>query len=132
MDFLCTRVAELDKDDWKKLKRLLQYLRGTIDLVLTLGADDITKMKLWVDVLYKIHSEYKIHTGGAMSWGWGVLLSKFQKQHFDTNSSTENKIVGVRYYLPNVIWLRMFLEAQGFVIKVNILFQDNQSAIKIE
>ena len=67
-----------------------------------------------------------------MSWGWGVLLSKFQKQHFDTNSSTENKIVGVRYYLPNVIWLRMFLEAQGFVIEGNILFQDNQSAIKIE
>ena len=57
MDFLCTRVAELDKDDWKKLKRLLQYLRGTIDLVLTLGADDITKTKPWVNVLYGIHSD---------------------------------------------------------------------------
>ena len=80
MDFLCTRVAEPDEYDWKKLKCVLQYLRGTIDLVLTLGADDITKMKLWVDVLYGINSECKSHTRGAMSWEWGVILSKCQKK----------------------------------------------------
>jgi len=34
-------------------------------------------------------------------------------------------------YLPNVIWGRMFLEAQGYKIKENILYQDNQAAIKI-
>ena len=43
--FLCTRIAEPDKDDWKLLKPVLQYLRGTIDIVILLGADDITKMK---------------------------------------------------------------------------------------
>ena len=53
--FLCTRVAELDKDEWKKLKRVLQYLRGKIYPVLTLATDDITKMKSWVDVSYGIH-----------------------------------------------------------------------------
>lgn len=26
---LCTQVREPDKDDWKKLKHLLQYLKGT-------------------------------------------------------------------------------------------------------
>ena len=57
MAFLCTRVAESDEDDWKKLKRVLHYLRGTIDLVLTLGADDITKMKSWVDVSYGVNSD---------------------------------------------------------------------------
>ena len=69
--FLCTRVSDPDKDDWKKLKRVLQYLRGTIDLELTLGADDISKMKSWVDVSYAIHNDSRIHTGDAMSWGWG-------------------------------------------------------------
>ena len=48
--FLYTRVAEPDKDDWKKLKRVLQYLREKIDIVLMLGAEDITKVKLWVYV----------------------------------------------------------------------------------
>ena len=131
MDFLCTRVAEPDEYDWKKLKCVLQYLRGTIDLVLTLGADDITKMKSWVDVSYGIHSDCKSHIGGAMPWGWGVLLSKCQKQKLNTKSSTESEIVGVSDYLPSVIWASMFLEAQRFIIEENIPFQDNQIAIKI-
>ena len=67
-----------------------------------------------------------------MSWVWGVLLSKCQKQKLNTKSSTEAEIVGVSDYLPNFIWERIFLEAQVFIIKENILFQDNQSAIKIE
>ena len=67
-----------------------------------------------------------------MSWGWGVLLTKCQKQKLNTKSSTESKIVGVSDFLPNVIWAKMFLEAQGFAIKENILYQDNQSSIKIE
>ena len=50
----------------------------------------------------------------------------------NTKSSTEAEIVGVSNYLLNVIWKRMFFGAQGFTIKENILFQDNQSAIKIE
>ena len=77
--FLCTRVSEPDEDDWKKLRRVLQYLRGTIDLKLTLGADDIRRMKSWVDVSYRIHDDCRSHTGGLMSWGWGVLLTKSQK-----------------------------------------------------
>ena len=64
MAFLCTRVVEPDKDYWKKLKRVLQYLRGTIDLVLTLGADDITIMKSWADVSYVIHSDRESHRRG--------------------------------------------------------------------
>ena len=40
--------------------------------------------------------------------------------------------MGVNDYLPNIIWARMFPEAQGFLIEENILYQDNQSAIKIE
>ena len=33
--------------------------------------------------------------------------------------------------MPNIIWARMFLEAQGEVLKKNTLYQDNQSAMKI-
>ena len=93
--FLCTRVSEPTKDDWNKLKRVLQYLRGTIDLVLTLGVDNLTKMKSWVDVSYGVHNDCKSHTGGASSWGWGVLNTKCQKQKLNVKSSTEGEIVGV-------------------------------------
>ena len=60
--FLTTRVSEPTLDDWNKLKRVLQYLRGTIDLKLTLGADDILKAKTWVDVSYGVHDDCRSHT----------------------------------------------------------------------
>ena len=130
--FLCTRVCNPDEDDWIKLKRVLQYLRGTLDLKLTLGADNLEMMKSWVDVSYGVHDDCKSHTGGCASFGWGVFLTKCQKQKLNTKSSTEGEIVGVSDYMPNMIWGRMFLEAQGFFLIENILYQDNQSAIKIE
>ncbi len=129
--FLTTRVSGPDQDDWNKLKRVLQYLRGTIDLVLTLGADDLMNMFAWVDVSYGVHSDCKSHTGGAVSWGWGVLLTMCKKQKLNTKSSTEGEIVGVSDFMPNIIWARMFLEAQGIFLKENTLYQDNQSAMKI-
>ena len=129
--FLTTRVSGPDQDDWNKLKRVLQYLRGTIDLVLTLGADDLLQMCAWVDVSYGVHNDCKSHTGGAISWGWGVLLTMCKKQKLNTKSSTEGEIVGVSDFLPNMIWARMFMEAQGDILEKNTLFQDNQSAMKI-
>ena len=129
--YLTTRVANPNEDDWMKLKRVLQYLRGTIDMKLTLGADDMTKMKSWVDVSYGVHDDCRSHTGGAISFGWGVLVTKCQKQKLNTKSSTEGEIVGVSDFLPNMIWTRMFLEEQGYFLVENILFQDNQSAMKV-
>ena len=88
-------------------------------------------MQACVDVAYAVHEDCKSHTGGVMSWGWGVVLSMCKKQKLNTKSSTEGEIVGVSDYLPNVIWGRMFLEAQGYNIKENTLYQDNQAAMKI-
>ena len=129
--YLCTRVAHPTQDDWGKLRRVLQYLRGTLDLTLIIGADDMTKSKAWVDVSYGVHNDCRSHTGGAISWGRGVLLTKCQKQKLNVKSSTKGEIVGVSDFLPNMIWARMFLEAQGYKLVDNILYQDNQSAMKI-
>jgi hypothetical protein len=40
--------------------------------------------------------------------------------------------VGASDYLPNTIWAKLFLEAQGYTIGKNTFFQDNQSAMKLE
>ena len=53
-------------------------------------------------------------------------------EKINTKSSTEAELVGVSDYLPYNIWLTMFLEDQGYVLKSNVLYQDNQSAIKME
>lgn len=128
--FLTTRVSKSDEDDWKKLVRVLQYLRGTLDDKLILGAVDIGKMKSFVDASFAVHMDMHSHMGGGISWGIGILLSMCQKQKLNSKSSTEAEIIGVSDFLPNMIWARMFLECQGYEIDENILYQDNQSAIQ--
>ena len=46
-------------------------------------------------------------------------------------SSTEAELVGVSAYIPCNIWLLMFMKEQGYEIKDNILYQDNQSNIRM-
>jgi hypothetical protein len=130
--FLCTRVSRSTTQDWEKLKRLLQYLNGTMNDVLILGADCLTKLMTWVDAAYGVHHDMKSHTGGAMSLGWGTVMCKSTKQKLNTKSSTEAELVGASDYLPNTIWVKMFFRAQGYEFLETEFAQDNQSAIKLE
>ena len=130
--FLCTRVSKSTKQDQTKLKRVLEYIKGTIDKVLTLGADSLDKLRTWVDASYAVHPDMRSHTGGIMSLGTGGFIPKSWKQKLNTKSSTEAELVGASDYLPNTIWVKMFLEAQGHKINENYFEQDNESAIKLE
>ena len=47
--FLTTRVRNPEKDNWKKLRRLLGYLKLRIKLPLILRADGVKVIKWWVD-----------------------------------------------------------------------------------
>jgi hypothetical protein len=130
--FLCTRVSCSTEQDWTKLRRVLEYLHGTLDEFLTLGADDIGMMKTWVDASYAVHPDMKSHTGGVVSFGIGAVMSKSSKQKLNTKSSTEAELVGASDYLPYPIWAKKFLAAQGYELKENVFYQDNQSTIRFE
>jgi hypothetical protein len=67
-----------------------------------------------------------------MSFGRGAVLCKSSKQKLNTKSSTEAELVGASDYLPNTIWVKMFLASQGYNVKENEFLQDNQSAMKLE
>jgi hypothetical protein len=130
--FLCTRVSCSTEKDWAKLKRVLEYLNGTLDEFLVLGADDMGIMKTWVDASYAVHNDMKSHTGGVVSFGRGATMSKSSKQKLNTKSSTEAELVGASDYLPYPIWAKKFLEAQGYELAENIFYQDNQSTMRFE
>ena len=57
---------------------------------------------------------------------------KYRKQKLNTKSSTEAKLVKVDDALDQVIWTRYLLKEQGYMIHDNIIYQENQSAIKLE
>jgi hypothetical protein len=127
--FLTTRVREPDEDDYKKLARCMKYLRGSIDLPLTLEADNLSVVKWWVDASYGVHPDMKSHTGATMSLGKGAIYSRSTRQKLNTKSSTEAELVGVDDVMSQVLWTKYFLEAQGYKIAESKIFQDNQSTM---
>ena len=130
--FLCTRVKEPDQDDYKKLARVFKYLRSTPDLPLTLEADNLKIMKWWIDASFAVHPDMKSHTGGAFSLGSGVVYGTSTRQKINTKSSTEAELVAANDVLPQVLWTKYFLEAQGYATSNAIVYQDNQSAMLLE
>ena len=130
--FLTTRVKLPDRDDYKKLARVMKYLRATVDLSLILEADDLNVVKWWVDGSFAVHPDMKSHTGATMLLGKGSLYSASTRQKLNTKSSTEAELVAVNDAMPQVLWTRYFLEAQGYDVKESTIYQDNQSAILLE
>ena len=130
--YLCTRVREPNTDDHKKLVRLTKYLDDTIGIPLILAMDGTNKIRWHVDAAFAVHNDMKSHTGATMTMGQGAASSQSSKQKLNTKSSTEAEFVGVDDIMPQVIWTRYFLEAQGETVEDNIVYQDNQSAMKLE
>ena len=61
------------------MSRILKYLSGTRDLVLTLESDGTGTVKWWVDAEFAVHHDMKSHTGGMMMMGQGDLYSASNK-----------------------------------------------------
>jgi hypothetical protein len=62
--------------------------------------------------------------------GTSAAYSTSKKQKLNTKSSTEAELVGVDDVLPQALWTKYFMEAQGYGTST-ILHQDNQSTIKL-
>ena len=86
---------------------------------------------MWIDAAYAVNADMKSQTGGAMAMGIGVLHGKCSKQKLNVKSSIEAELVGVSEYIPYNIWLLLFMDMQGYEVKDNVLYQDNQRTILI-
>ena len=104
--FLTTRVRKPDEDDWKKLRRLLEYLKQTIKLPLILQADKANVLNWWVDASYASHDDMRRQTGGTMSMGKdgrGSIISISKKQKLNKKSSMESELIGADDVMPQML-----------------------------
>jgi hypothetical protein len=130
--FLTTRVTQPTIDDWKKLTWGIRYLHSLKELYLTLEANEGIDIKWWIES-FTVHPDMKSHMGNTMSLGKGSVYSTSRKQRINTKSSTEAELMGVLDdSMLLVIWMWNFLTAQGYEIKDNVIFQDNQSTMLLE
>jgi hypothetical protein len=129
--FLTTRVKSPDEDDWGKLKRVLKYLCTTQRLPLSLFAESLSTIKWYVDASHQTHDDCKGHTGSLLTFGKGATTSSSIKQKIPSKSSTESELIGLYDKSGDILWTRHFLEAQGYTISANIVFQDNMSTLSL-
>ena len=85
-----------------------------------------------IDVSHGVHPNMRGHTGGGLCMGRGYPISTLTKQKLNTGSSTKSEMIGASNYMPSILWTRLFLEAQGYDVTDNIIYQDNKSAILLE
>jgi hypothetical protein len=67
-----------------------------------------------------------------MSTGSGVIYGTSTRQKINTKSSTEGELVAVNDVLPQILWTKYFLEAQGYSANDLVKYQDNKSTMLLE
>ena len=86
VSFLTTRVKQPDKDDWKKLKHDLMYLKGTLYMKRYLIADNLSNIVWWVDGSFGVHWDSRGHTGVMMSMGKSATVNISRKHKLNTGA----------------------------------------------
>ena len=128
VSFLLTRVKCPDQDDWKKLMRLLGYLKGTADLYLTLLCSNLNNLTWYIDGSYASHEDMRGQSGAMLLAGDCAVLFRSNKQKVNTRSSTETELVAVDDALPTIQWTKQFMYDQGYDLEM-IIKEDNRSKI---
>jgi hypothetical protein len=99
---------------------------------LILGGNSSGVLKWYVDASFAVHPNMRGHMGGGLTMGRGFPIVTSTKQKLNTRSSTESELVGIDDMMPSILWTRYFLEAQGYRVKDNVIFQDNKSTMLLE
>jgi len=110
----------------------MSYLKDTIDDVLILEADNSQTVRWYVDAAFAVHKDMKSHMGAIMTMGSGAVISLSTKQKVNARSSTEAELVAVDDVIAKILWTKKFIKWQGFEVKLNIIYQDNTSTVKLE
>lgn len=130
---LASKVSNPTEVDCTAAKRILRYLKGTIDLKLKLGNMDENRRKLfgYCDADWASSSDRKSISGYLFQLFGATISWASRKQTCVALSSTESEYVALAEGCQEVVWLRRLLE--DFNEKQSdptIILEDNQSCLK--
>jgi hypothetical protein len=67
-----------------------------------------------------------------LTLGKGAVASSSNKMKCNTKSSAETELISLADKLTDIIWMRYFVECQGYNIDEYVIHQDNMSALLLE
>ena len=132
VSFLSTRTTKPDESDWLKLLKVLEFLKETIDDVLTSEADDTQILYWYIDAAFPVHPDMKSHSGLVFMLGKGAIISSSRKQKVNSRSSTEAEFIATDDMIAKIRKMKKFPEEQRFEVRLNIIYQDNTSTMKLQ
>ena len=103
MALITTRVRIPYKDDCRKLRQVLQYIRSTIHIPLIIRAYKMNIVKWWVDASYAMHPYCWSHTSVIISLVWGLVGSMYKRQNINSRISTEAELIGADGVIPSFL-----------------------------
>ena len=92
-----------------------------------LSVDSLSHIHWYLDTSYGVHWDFKGHTGAMLTMGGGALINVSRKHKLNIGSSTKLKLISIANVLRILMWSKYFMEAQGYTIKNNVLYQNNKS-----
>lgn len=131
VSYLATKVSSPTTRDREKLNRILGYIKSRPYIEVRLNGDKLPNIEAYVDASYGTHMNKKSHTGIYVTLGEGPIIVKSVKQKIVSKSSTEAELNGLSLSLSVIMELKMFLFYQGLDVGQIIIYQDNQSVMKM-
>ena len=114
------------------MERVTKCIQGNISPSLILSIYKSRNIKWYVEAEFVVQKDTRSYTGGFMTMGKGGTDVQYSKQKLNTKSSNETNLVIVYDVLTKVIWTRYFPKEQVYKIRDNVIYKDNQSAIKLD
>ena len=97
-----------------------------------IGTKCVKMLHVWVDTEFSVHGIMRSYTGRMMSFGHGRVHWKSRNETIKTKSTTEKEIEGTSENVKFQIWFIPFMKAQEELLDKSMIFQDNESAEKME
>lgn len=130
---LCSRQQNNPTQNlWKNLKRILRYLKGTINLELIFLRNIDVRLVGYADADWAGDSYDRKSTSGYLFKIFGgTVVWNTRKQATVAMSSTESEYVALAEAAKEGIWLQGLIAELGFLKAMFTIFEDNQSCIKL-
>ncbi|GJY58095.1 hypothetical protein Tco_0457987 [Tanacetum coccineum] len=129
---MCARYqASPTKKHLEALKRVFQYLRGTINWGLWYPKDTVMAVTAYVDADHAGCQDTRRSTSGSAQFLGELVNRSSKKQKSTTISTTEAEYIAMSGCCAQILWMRSKLTNYGFAFNKIPLYYDNRSGIAL-
>jgi hypothetical protein len=133
VSILAQKVSKPTETDWNQVRRVVRYLKGTATLKLRISrtADDKGLVGFCDANFAEDKSDRKSNSGFIFMYNGGAISWASRKQTTVAKSTAEAEYVSLAEASQEGVWLTHLLEELGEDIGETVIFEDNQSALKM-